>query len=109
MTQQAAIAYSLLKGETISIMTGFKEFGCTNIPREIGRGIERKFGVMVERQPVKFVSRYGHTGEYYKYKLNKRLNEDGLKKMAKYIADQIGEAKTTQEKNIIQYLKPLLN
>ena len=50
MNQKAAICKALLEGETISILTGFKDFGCTNIPREIGRSVERAFGVVVDDQ-----------------------------------------------------------
>jgi len=35
MTQLASICKALLDGEVLSIMTGFKDFGCTNLPREI--------------------------------------------------------------------------
>jgi hypothetical protein len=87
MTQLASICQSLLKGETLSIMNGFHNFGCTNLPREIGRGVERKFGASVERHEVSFKSRYNHVGFYYKYKLNKKdpKNKEAIKKMKDYI------------------------
>ncbi len=89
MTQIAAIAHSYLKGESNSIMTAFKKFNCTNLPRENGRSIERKFGVKLHPVPVKFKSDYGHTGVYYRYTLLKTpQNKDGIKKMEQYIASQ---------------------
>lgn len=90
MTQLAAIAHSFLKGETNSIMTAFKKFNCTNLPREVGRGIERRFGVEITRVPVKFKSTYGHTGEYYRYTLiPTSKNKKGMAAMRKYIQEQM--------------------
>lgn len=109
MTQKAALCLSLLEGNVLSIMTGFKQFGVTNIPREIGRSVERYFGVEVRKTPVKFTSQYGHTGEYYNYRLNKaKHNLPGIKKMAAYIAKTIGTPKTMKDEYILQKLKPLI-
>ena len=89
MNQKAAICKALLEGETISILTGFKDFGCTNIPREIGRSVERAFGVVVDRTPVNFISRYKQHGIYYKYKLVPgKQNKEALSKMKKYVHEQ---------------------
>lgn len=86
MTQIAAIANALLNGQTLSIMTGFKYFSCSNIPREMGRSIERKFGVIVSRERVDFTSKYGQDGYYYKYSLTDTiLNKEGIEKMKQYI------------------------
>jgi hypothetical protein len=87
MTQLASICQSLLKGEILSIMNGFHNFGCTNLPREIGRGVERKFGALVQRQEVTFKSRYNHVGIYYEYKLDRKdpKNKEAIKKMKDYI------------------------
>lgn len=109
MTQLAAIAYSYLKGESNSIMTAFQKFNCTNLPRENGRSIERKFGVQLHHVPVRFKSTYGHSGEYYRYTLIKtKDNLPGIKRMATYISKSIGHPKTTIEANILSSLKPLL-
>lgn len=86
MKQTTAICQALLNGEVLSIMTGFKDFMCTNIPREIGRSVERKFGVIVSRESVPFKSKYGRSGVYFKYRLNKtKYNQEGIKKMKEYI------------------------
>jgi len=45
MTQRAAIAMHLLKGETLTIMEGYKLFACSNLPRELSRSIEQIFNV----------------------------------------------------------------
>lgn len=86
MNQTAAIAAALLRGEVISIMTAFKMFGCTNAPREIGRSIERKFGVQVSKTPTNFKSKYGKEGVYFRYRLNRTdYNKEGIQKMLEYV------------------------
>lgn len=89
MTQKAAICKALLDGKTLSIMTGFRDFGCTNIPREISRSVVNAFGIMISIKEVKFRSRYGHSGIYYEYSLNKKTQNPGaLKKMQEYVYEQ---------------------
>jgi hypothetical protein len=90
MTQKAAICKSLLKGEVISIMTAFKMFGCTNLPREISRSIEKEFKVKVSKTKKDFVSRYGQSGYYFEYRLNQTAyNKPGIKKMKEYVGNSI--------------------
>lgn len=109
MTQKAALCLSLLRGEVLSIMVGFQRLAISNVPREIGRSVERSFNVEVSRTPVKFTSRYGHKGEYYNYRLNKaKYNLPGIKSMAAYIVKSIGTPKTQEESKIIHQLQPLL-
>ena len=92
MNQKAAICKALLNGETISILTGFKDFGCTNVPREIGRSVERAFGIVIDKTPVNFVSRYKQAGVYYKYNLVPgKQNKESLKKMKNYVYEQEGK------------------
>lgn len=109
MTQTAAIALSLLKGDVISIKTAFDMFGCTNAPREIGRSIERKFGVKVSKTPTKFKSRYGKEGVYFRYRLNRTdYNEEGIKKMTEYVRSQMGDnPKTEREQKDSRILRQL--
>lgn len=101
MTQIAAIAYSLLKGEVLTIMNGFQKFSCSNIPREISRSIEQKFNVVVSRDRVEFTSQYGQPGFFYRYRLNKTpQNEAGINLMKQYVKENMGErasAKTDKE------------
>lgn len=95
MTQTAAIAKALLEGERLSIMDGFRKFGCTNIPREVSRSIEQKFEVELNREPVTFKSKYGRVGEYFRYSLdpNRKVNRDGVKAMKEYVKSQIDNNK----------------
>lgn len=92
MTQICALSKSLLRGEVISIMNAFKWFSITNAPREIGRSIERKFGVEVSRVKKDFISMYGQSGYYYEYRLNRsEHNRDGILKMEIYIKEIEGK------------------
>jgi len=88
MNQKAAICKSLLKGEVLSIMNGFKWFGCTNIPREIGRSVEREFDVQVSRIQKKGISRYKQPTNYTEYRLNRTdYNKEGIEKMESYVRE----------------------
>lgn len=92
MTQIAAIATALLKGEVLTIMNGYAKFACTNLPRELSRSIEAKFNVVISRDKVNFTSQYGQPGFYYRYRLNRtEMNEAGMQAMEKYIHQQGGQ------------------
>lgn len=100
MTQTAALCLALLKGEVISIKTAFDQFGCSNAPREIGRAIERKFGVKVSKTPTKFKSRYGKGGVYFKYRLNNTdYNKPGIEAMKEYVKSKIEQNPKTDKQN----------
>lgn len=89
MTQTAAIVKSLLNGDVLSIMNGFHLFSCTNLPREISRSVEKKFGVEVSRERIDFKSKYGHAGIYFRYRLNRTdYNKPGIEKMEAYLKSQ---------------------
>ena len=99
MNQKAAICKSLLKGEVLSIMNGFKWFGCTNIPREIGRSVEREFGVEVSRVTKEGKSRYEQPVNYTEYRLNRTdFNKPGIEKMEAYVR----EIEQSQFKSIVK-------
>lgn len=88
MNQKAAICKSLLKGEVLSIMNGFKWFGCTNIPREIGRSVEREFDVEVSRVQKDGQSRYQQAVHYTEYRLNRtEHNKPGIERMEAYVRE----------------------
>jgi hypothetical protein len=95
MTQLSSICKALLAGEVLSIMDGFQKFSCTNLPREISRSVEKKFGATISKLPVKFKSQYGHSGIYYQYRLNPRIqgNDLAIMKMSKYIMEVGGNPK----------------
>ena len=86
MTQIAALCKSLLSGEVVSIKNAYLDYGISNIAREIGRSIERKFGVIVSRTPKKGKSRYGVPVTWFEYRLNQTShNQKGITEMAKYV------------------------
>ena len=103
MTQTAAIAKALLDGKVLSIMNGFRLFSCTNIPREISRSIEKKFCVDISRDKVEFVSKYGHPGVYYRYRLNRtEHNMNGIIKMERYVAEHSSKPEGTKNHNLTE-------
>jgi hypothetical protein len=111
MTQTAAIAMALLKGDVLSIMNGFQLFSCTNLPRELSRSIEKKFGVEIARDKVVFKSKYGQPGFYYRYRLNKNeSNGPGIERMKEYIKSQLPTyPKTDKEATILKQQSLFLN
>lgn len=103
MTQIAAICHSLLNGETLTIMSGFKKFFCTNLPRELSRSVEQKFGVRIDKTPVKFTSTYGQSGIYFKYKLLKTPeNKEGIEKIREYISENMKEYRPKEKPKPLQ-------
>jgi hypothetical protein len=114
MTQIAAIAMSLLKGDVLTIMDGFKRFACTNLPRELSRSIEQKFGVEISRVKKEFKAQFdGRPGYYYQYRLNNSdHNREGIDKMREYLRSQIPNStppKTDKEAKQIRQTNLLLN
>src|SRR3974390_3354030 len=100
MNAKAALCIALLRGDVISIRTGFLDLGITNVPREIGRSIERErsekrpmdhgFGVEVSRTTKKGKSRHGVPCNWIEYRLNKSAhNLAGIEKMKAYIKEQL--------------------
>jgi len=112
MTQLAALCIHFLKGETLTIGEAFYKFHCSNLPREVGRGVERKFGVVVSRDKVAFNSKFeGKAGYYFRYRLNRtEANQDGIRRMQEYIASQVASnhsprtEKEAREKKILDQI-----
>lgn len=90
MTQTCAICIDLLKGDVLTIMDGFKRFNCTNLPRELSRSVEKKFGVTISKVKVNFESKFeSREGYFYRYRLNRtKYNGPGIEKMLAYVAKQ---------------------
>jgi len=89
MNQVCKIAKSLLNGEAISILTGFQKFFITNVPREIGRSIERKFMVKIEKKQKNFINADGENGYYFEYRLlYTPENLPGIERMKEYISER---------------------
>lgn len=101
MNQKAAICDALLKGKVLNIKNGFHLFGVTNVPREIGRSVERAFGVTIERKPEEGLSRYGQPCSWMNYFLDKKKpeNKEGIEKMKIYVNEQKGF--TVQPKKLV--------
>ncbi len=92
MTQKAALCKALLNGQVLSIMTGFKLFSVTNVPREVSRQVEEPFEVQLERTKKDFTSKYGQSVYYYEYRLLRTPeNKPGIEKMIAYINEIEGE------------------
>ncbi len=109
MTQTAAICKALLEGKTLSIMTAFQMFSCTNLPRELSRSVEQKFGVIVSKVSVKFTSKYGQGGHYFQYRLNKtEYNKPGIEKMREYLAEQMEGEYHRPEEQELKFVQPEL-
>jgi hypothetical protein len=90
MNATAAIADSLLHKNTLSIRDAFVFFGVTNLPREIGRSIERKFGVKVKRTHRSGKTRYRQPCSWMEYSLPlyAKKNQKGIRKMRAYVKAQ---------------------
>lgn len=114
MTQKADLALWLLQGRKVSIMDGFKLFSITNVPREIGRSIERLdsggFGVTCERTKRVGVTRGGEPCHWMEYRLLRtKENAEGIERMKKYIASQMKKnPKTDAEAKIYKQAKLIL-
>lgn len=101
MNSKAALCLALLKGEVVSIRTGFFDLGITNVPREIGRSIERAFGVEVSSVQKEGKTKYKVPCVWYEYRLNHtEYNKPGIEKMKEYVRKHRGEdpPKTEKEK-----------
>ena len=117
MNQQSVIAKSLLDGNCLSIMTSFKDFGCTNLPRTLGRGIFKSSGVTIESKQIDFKNKYGISGYYFEYRLLYTLqNVEAIEKIKLYIKKEEGtyfnkpvkrgkkNIKPNAEPTLLQYL-----
>jgi hypothetical protein len=98
MNQKAAICDALLQGKVLNIKNGFHLFGVTNVPREIGRSVERSFGVKVTRKQMDGKSRYGLPCVWVDYSLEATTeNMEGIKKMIEYVKANRDNPKTDKE------------
>lgn len=90
MTSKAALCMALLRGEVVTIMTGFKYYGISNVPREISRGVEQPFNVLVTRTRKEGKSRYNVPVTWVEYRLNRvDYNLPGIELMKAYVKEQM--------------------
>jgi hypothetical protein len=86
MNATVAISKAFLDGRVLSIKTAFRDFGITNLPREVSRLIEKRFGVQVTRVPRSGKTRYGIHARWFEYRLPKtEYNKEGIAKMREYV------------------------
>lgn len=86
----AALCYDLINGKTVSIKTGFKDYGITNIPREISRAVEQRFGVRIEREKKDYTTKYGIYQMYFEYKLiRSNQSKESIEKIYAYIEENM--------------------
>ncbi len=108
MNATAALVSAFLKGEILSIKTGYKYFGVTNLPREVGRSIERKFGVSVAKVQREGKSKYDVPCRWFEYRLpNTPYNKEGRKKMLEYLKahSSLSNPRTNRERDLAQQLQ----
>lgn len=107
MNATTAIAKAFLKGRVLTIKTAFRDFGITNLPRECGRLIERKFGVKLSRVHKVGKTRYGIRCTWNEYRLpNTEYNKEGRAKMEEYVEKHSLNPKATKPKKITDVQEP---
>lgn len=85
-TAKAALAHSLLRGQTLNVKNCFSLFGITNCAREVSRMIEQPFGVSLTRTQRDGQSRYSQKVQWVDYTLNKaRQDPKAIAAMQDYI------------------------
>lgn len=111
-TQKAALCDWLLKGNMLTIMEAFEKFGITNLPREIGRSVERAFGVVITKHRTRHTNMFGEEGSHFVYRLSgdykslffvpkdrRPAHRKGLKLMHKYVEEHTkGKVKVKQDR-----------
>jgi hypothetical protein len=104
MNATTAIGLALLKGDVLTIKTAFRDFGITNLPRECGRLIERKFGLTLSKVRRTGKTRYGIHCSWNEYRLPvTSYNAIGRAKLIDYCQRQIGtmtQCKTEKERKV---------
>ena len=104
MNATAAISKAFLAGRVLSIKTAFRDFGVTNLPREVSRLIEKRFNVQVTKVPRNGKTRYGIHCRWFEYKLPKTpYNQEGIEKMREYVSKHYTE--TVRNPNKVESFK----
>lgn len=98
MNATTALAKAFLEGRVLSIKIAFRDFGVTNLPRECGRLIERKFGVKLSRVRKEGKTRYGIYCSWFEYRLpTTDYNAEGRRKMIDYVERNTPKPNTEQK------------
>jgi len=111
MTAKWALCVSLLSGNVLDINKVWRETGLTNISREIGRSIERDFGVEVSKIRKDGLSRWGMPVFWFQYRLNRtEHNKEGIRKMLDYVLKNMPtNPKTSKEEIIVRDINKRAN
>lgn len=97
MNATTALGLAFLRGDVITIKTAFRDFGISNLPREVGRSIERKFGLKLSKVKKVGKSRYDVPCWYYQYRLpDTPYNEAGRKLLQEYCKKNSHKPESTQ-------------
>lgn len=111
MNARTALCASLLAGRVLTGKNIQFETSYTNISREIIRGVEKPFNVVVSRVKKESKSRYGQYIFWYEYRLNmSNHNTLGIKDMIKYVRENMPKtAKTIHEEKLINDINKILS
>ncbi len=100
----------------MNIKNGIDLLGISNVPREIGRSIERLpdgkgsngFGVTVSKKQMQGTSRYNRPSIWVNYKLEKtEANKKGIEKMRIYVAEQKADTPTKKTTTVKEHTRSL--
>jgi hypothetical protein len=104
MNATTAIGLAFLRGDVLTVKTAFQDFGVSNLARECGRSIERKFGLKLAKTKKTGKSRYGVPCYWFQYRLpSTRYNKLGRAKLIDYCQKHIGsmtQCKTEKERTV---------
>ena len=86
MTRKQALIKHLLSSRKLSIMTAYRDFGISNLSREVIRLIEKPFNVVLTRKRMEGKTKYGTRCEWFEYYLvSNRINAKGIKEMMEHL------------------------
>lgn len=77
--RQTSLINHLIKGKKLSIYNAFTKFGISNISREVGRLIEKPFGIELKREKKVGKTQDGEPCYWFEYSATP-LNKIALKK-----------------------------
>lgn len=90
MIKRVQICKALIDGEVLTTLDATKRWNVTDLPKEIKRGIERKFGVEISRVCIRTKLENGMPLSFVQYRLNPTTyNIAGIEKMRKYLSQYV--------------------
>jgi hypothetical protein len=79
MTQQQALLDIFKKGETLNLLTAFKQTGCMKLSCRVSDTFE-PMGYVFKKEKVVFKTKYQTSGYYFNYTLNLKKTPKSLLK-----------------------------